>query len=102
MTWPIPPHPPPPPPPPPPKKKKKRESDLSLIYLMSRTHSGEVTGRGMNAIFEESSATEEEPVENKEEYLANLLKTRRWYDLLASFLLQSYNLLPIDVNSHRA
>ena len=29
----------------------------------------------MNAIFEEST-TKEEPVENKEEYLANLLRTR--------------------------
>ena len=31
----------------------------------------------MNAIFEESSTTKEEPVENKQEYLANLLRTRR-------------------------
>ena len=31
----------------------------------------------MNAIFEESSTTKEEPAENEEEYLGNLLRTRR-------------------------
>ena len=31
----------------------------------------------MKVIFEESSTTQEEAVENKEEYLANLLRTRR-------------------------
>ena len=31
----------------------------------------------MNAILEESSMTKEESVENKDEYLANLLRTRR-------------------------
>ena len=31
----------------------------------------------MNTISEESSTTKEEPVENKEEYLVNLLRTRR-------------------------
>ena len=31
----------------------------------------------MNMILEKSSITKEEPVENKEEYVANLLRTRR-------------------------
>ena len=31
----------------------------------------------MNAILEESSTTKEESVENNEEYLASLLRTRR-------------------------
>ena len=31
----------------------------------------------MNAIFEESSTTKEEKVDNKEEYLANLVRKRR-------------------------
>ena len=51
----------------------------------------------MNVIFEKSSPTKEEPVENKEENLANLLRTRRWYDLLVNVLPQSY-----DVEEHAA
>ena len=31
----------------------------------------------MNAIFEESSVTKEEPVENKEEYLANFTENKK-------------------------
>ena len=45
----------------------------------------------MNAILEESSTTKEEPVENKEEYFANLLRTTRWYDLLENVPPQSYD-----------
>ena len=53
----------------------------------------------MNAILEESSTTKEEPVENKEEYLANLLRTRRWYDLLENVLPQSYDVEETATNS---
>ena len=53
----------------------------------------------MNAIFEESFTTKEEPVENKEEYLANLLRTRRQYDLLANVLPQSYDVEESATNS---
>ena len=45
----------------------------------------------MNVILEEYSTTKEESVENKEEYLANLLRTRRKYDLLENVLPQSYD-----------
>ena len=53
----------------------------------------------MNAILEESSTAKEEPVENNVECLANLLRTRRCYDLLLNVLLQSYVLEEYATNS---
>ena len=50
----------------------KISGDLSTIV-----HELATGGERINAIFEESFTTKEEPVENKEEYLANLLRTRR-------------------------
>ena len=49
----------------------------------------------MNAIFEKSSVTMEEPTENKGEYLANLLRIRSKYIL---WLLQSYHLEEYVIN----
>ena len=52
----------------------------------------------MNGIFEQSSRTKKEPVENKEEYAANFLRTRR-YDLLANVLPHSYDIEEYVTNS---
>ena len=45
----------------------------------------------VNTIFEDSSTAKKELSENKK-YLSNLLRTRRWYDLLKNALRQSYDI----------